>query len=163
AFGLPILVAAVLLAHVSMGRNRAGMVVAGLLAALLAPFNFFFFPAVYLIVLLDAVARRVWRQPGWTWDAVAFLVPVVLGLPFIVGPVLLQSGRGAFRFVAGWAEAPLRDGPGAVAFFYVTNLGIPLMLASFAVLTLNLRSRRWLVAWAVAMFVVPNTVVASAV
>jgi len=163
AFGLPILVAAVLLAHVSMGRNRPGMVVAGLLAALLAPFNFFFFPAVYLIVLLDALARRIWRQPGWTSDAIAFLAPVVLGLPFIVGPVLLQSGRGAFRFVAGWSEAPLRDGPAAVAFFYVTNLGVPLVLAALALLTRKLRNRLWLLAWAVAMFVVPNTVVASAV
>jgi hypothetical protein len=163
AFGLPILVAVVLLAHVSMGRNRAGMLLAGLLAALLAPFNFFFFPAAYLIVLLDALVRRAWREPGWRSDAVAFLAPVVLGLPFIVGPVLLQSGRGAFRFVAGWSEAPLRDGPAAVAFFYVTNLGIPLVLAALALLTRKLPARRWLFAWAVAMFIVPNTVVASAV
>ena len=163
AFGLPILVAVVLLAHVSMGRNRAGMLLAGLLAALLAPFNFFFFPAAYLIVLLDALVRRAWREPGWRFDAVAFLAPVVLGLPFIAGPVLLQSGRGAFRFVAGWSEAPLRDGPAAVAFFYVTNLGIPLVLAALALLTRKLPARGWLLAWAVAMFIVPNTVVASAV
>jgi hypothetical protein len=163
AFGLPILVAAVLLAHVSMGRNRAGMFVAGLLAALLAPFNFFFFPAAYLIVMLDALIRRAWREPGWRRDAVAFLAPVLLGLPFIVGPVLLQSGRGAFRFVAGWSEAPLRDGPAAVAFFYVTNLGIPLVLAALALLTRKLPARGWLLAWAAGMFIVPNVVVASAV
>jgi hypothetical protein len=163
AFGLPILVAAVLVAHVSMGRNRAGMLVAGLLAALLAPFNFFFFPAAYLIVLLDVVARRAWRQRGWLSDALAFLAPVVLGLPFIIGPILLQSGRGTFRFVAGWSEAPLRDGPAAVAFFYVTNLGIPLVLAAVAVLSRKLRARAWLFGWALAMFIVPNVVVASAV
>jgi hypothetical protein len=163
AFGLPILVAAVLLAHVSMGRNRAGMLLAGVLAALLAPFNFFFFPAAYLIVMLDALARRVWREHGWGWDGLAFLAPVVLGLPFIVGPVLLQEGRGAFRFVAGWSEAPLHSGPAAVAFFYVTNLGIPLVLAAVALLSRNLPARGWLICWAVAMFVVPNTVVASAV
>jgi hypothetical protein len=163
AFGLPILVAAVLLAHVSMGRNRAGMVVAGLLTGLLAPFNFFFFPAAYLIVLLDALARRAWREPRWRGDAVAFLAPIALGLPFMVGPLLLQSGRGAFRFVAGWSEAPLRDGPAAVAFFYVTNLGIPLVLAALALLTRKLPARGWLICWAVAMFMVPNLVVASAV
>jgi len=148
---------------VSMGRNRAGMVVAGLLAALLAPFNFFFFPATYLIVLLDAIVRRAWRERGWRSDAVAFLAPIVLGLPYIVGPVLLQSGRGAFRFVAGWSESPLRDGPAAVAFFYVTNLGIPLLLAAIALLTRKLPARGWLLAWAVGMFIVPNVIVASAV
>ncbi len=163
AFGLPILVAVVLLAHVSMGRNRAGMVAAGLLAALLAPFNFFFFPACYLIVLLDALSRRLWRQPGWAWDAIAFLGPVILGLPFIVGPVLLQSGRGAFRFVTGWSEAPFDHGPAAVVFFYVTNLGIPLALAAIALLSRHLPSRGWLLAWAVALFVVPNVIVVSVV
>jgi len=163
AFGLPILVAVVLLAHVSMGRNRAGMLVAGLLAALLAPFNFFFFPAAYLIVLLDALVRRAWREPGWRSDALAFFAPIVLGLPFIVGPMLLQSGRGAFRFVAGWSEAPLANGPLAVTFFYATNLGIPLALAGVALLSRNLPARGWLLAWAVGLFIVPNVVVASAV
>jgi hypothetical protein len=139
------------------------MLLAGVLAALLAPFNFFFFPAAYLIVMLDALARRVWREHGWGSDGLAFLAPVVLGLPFIVGPVLLQEGRGAFRFVAGWSEAPLHSGPAAVAFFYVTNLGIPLLLAAVALLSRNLPARGWLICWAVAMFVVPNIVVASAV
>jgi hypothetical protein len=164
AFGLPILVAVVLLAHVSFGRNRAGVVLAGGLAALLAPFSFFFFPAAYLIVLLDWFAQRQWQRPGWIGDVVAFIVPVVAGLPFIVGPILLQQDRGAFRFVTGWAEAPFGDGFWAVVFFYVTNLGIPLVLAAAALLSRDAPpSRRWLFAWAAALFAVPNLVVASAV
>jgi hypothetical protein len=163
AFGLPILVAVVLIAHVSFGRNRTGVVLAGLLAALLAPFSFFFFPAAYLIVLLDWLFQRRWQRPGWLADGVAFVAPVLLGLPFIVGPILLQQERGAFRFVAGWSEAPFEDGPAAVAFFYVTNLGLPLVLAAAAAVTRNVPARGWLVAWAVALFAVPNLVVASAV
>lgn len=163
AFGLPILVAVVLIAHVSFGRNRSGVVVAGLLAALLAPFSFFFFPAAYLIVLLDWLFQRRWRRPGWLADGLAFVAPVILGLPFIVGPILLQEQRGAFRFVAGWSEAPFVDGPAAVTFFYVTNLGLPLVLAAAAALTRNVPARGWLIAWAIALFAVPNLVVASAV
>ena len=163
AFGLPILVAVVLIAHVSFGRNRSGVVLAGLLAALLAPFSFFFFPAAYLIVLLDWLAYRRWRQPGWVADGLAFAAPIVVGLPFIVGPIALQQDRGAFRFVTGWSEAPFDDGPAAVAFFYVTNLGIPLILAAVALLRRDLPGRGWLLAWAAALFAVPNLVVASAV
>jgi hypothetical protein len=162
AYGLPILVAAILLAHVSLGRNRVGVAVAGLLAALLAPFNFFLFPAAYLVVALDAWAQRIWTQPGWRADAVAFLSPVILGLPFIIGPLLLQSGEGTFHFVLGWAEAPLADGPAGVAFFYVTNLGLPLLLAAIALVSRGVPSRRWLVAWAVALFMVPNLLLVGA-
>jgi hypothetical protein len=164
AFGLPILVAVVLLAHVSFGRSRAGVVVAGALAALLAPFNFFFFPAAYLIVLLDWLSQRGRDRRDWLVDGAAFVAPVVAGLPFIVGPILLQEGRGAFRFVTGWSEAPFGDGPLAVAFFYVTNLGLPLVLAAAALLVRDRPPRApWLFAWAVALFLVPNLVVASAV
>jgi len=84
------------------------MALAGVLAALLAPFQFYFFPATYLIVLLLVVARRAWRRqsdggrPTWPRDALLFLVPIVLALPFIVGPALQQGAKGAFKFVVGW-------------------------------------------------------------
>ncbi|MFH1474973.1 MAG: hypothetical protein ABIG85_03855, partial [Chloroflexota bacterium] len=106
-FGLPGLLAVLLLVRVSLGRSRVGMGLAGVLAALLAPFQFYFFPATYLLVLLFGIARRAWRRRGWLGDAALFLGPIVLALPFVLGPALLQSDRGAIRFVAGWKEAPI--------------------------------------------------------
>ena len=85
-------------------------------------------------------------------------------LPFIAEAILQQSEIGAFRFVPGWSEARFGDGPLAVVFFYLTNLGIPFVLALVARLTARGLPTRWfLVAWLVALFVVPNVVVVSAV
>ena len=162
-FGLPGLLSVLLLVRVSLGRRPAGMGLAGILAALLAPFHFFFFPATYLLVLLYALARRAWRRPAWLRDAALFLAPIVLALPFVVGPALLQSERGAIRFVVGWKEAPFAEGVGPVLFFYVTNLGLPLLLGLLALVVTRPPGRAFLAAWAVAFFLVPNLVVASAV
>ena len=64
----------------------------------------------------------------------------------------------------GWGEARFEDGPAAVAFFYLTNLGIPFVLAVIAAFTARGLPARWfLVAWMVALFIVPNVVVVSAV
>jgi len=162
-FGLPGIVSVLLLVRVSLGRRPAGMALAGTLAALLAPFQFYFFPATYLLVGLYAVARRAWRRRGWLRDAALFLAPVVLALPFVVGPALLQHERGSIRFVVGWGEAPFKDGLGAVVFFYVTNIGLPLLLGVLALLVSRPPGRAFLAAWAVALFLVPNLVVAGAV
>jgi hypothetical protein len=161
--GLPALVAIVLLVHLSLGRRPVGMLLAGVLAALLAPFHFYLFPATYLIVLLYFVANGGWRQPTWRRDAVLFLAPLVIALPFIVPPLMQQAGNGTFRFVIGWSEAPLGEGPLSVAFFFVTNLGVPLLLAAIAALMPRTPARVFLVLWAAALFLVPNLVVAGAV
>ncbi len=163
AFGLPGVLAVLLLVRHSLGRRPAGMGLAGVLAALLAPFHFYFFPATYLLVGLYAVATRAWRRAGWLRDAALFLGPLVLALPFVVGPALLQRERGSIRFVLGWGEAPIEDGPGAVAFFYLTNLGVPLLLGVAALLVSRPPLRAFLAAWAAAMFLVPNLVMAGAV
>ncbi len=162
-FGLPGLLAVLLLVRVSLGRRPAGMALAGVLAALLAPFQFYFFPATYLLVFLYALSRRAWRRRGWIRDAALFLAPIVVALPFVVGPALLQHDRGSIRLVAGWAEAPIADGLAAVVFFYATNLGLPLLLALLALAVSRPPARAFLAAWAVALFLVPNLVVASAV
>lgn len=162
-FGLPGLLSVLLLVRVSLGRSRVGMGLAGILAALLAPFHFYFFPATYLLVFLYALARRAWRRPGWLRDAALFLAPIVLALPFIVGPALLQRERGSIRFVVGWKEAPFEEGIGPVVFFYVTNLGLPLLLGLLALVVTRPPGRAFLAAWAVALFLVPNLVVAGAV
>ncbi len=162
-FGLPGLLSVLLLVRVSLGRSRPGMGLAGLVAGLLAPFHFYFFPATYLLVLLYALARRAWRRRGWLRDAALFLAPVLLALPFVVGPALLQRDRGAIRLVAGWAEAPFKEGVGPVVFFYVTNLGLPLLLGLVALVVSRPPARAFLAAWAVALFLVPNLIVAGAV
>jgi len=162
--GLPGLVTVVLLVVACLGRRPLGVLLAGVLAALLAPFQFFAFPATYLIVGLYVATSGGWRARTVARDAVLFLAPVVLAAPFIVGAVTRQNDIGAFRFVLGWSEARFGDGPAAVAFFYATNLGIPVLLAIIAAFTARGLPGRWfLVAWMVALFIVPNVVVVSAV
>ena len=124
--GLPGLVAVVLLVATCLDRRPAGVLLAGVLAALLAPFQFYAFPATYLIVAAVrpddrrlAAAQRV----GATRPL--FLAPLVLAIPFIADAVVRQRDVGAFQFVAGWSEARFEQGPLGVLFFYATNLGLP--------------------------------------
>ncbi len=162
--GLPGLVAVVLLIVACVGRRPAGVLLAGILAALLAPFQFFAFPATYLIVGLYVLTTGAWRTRTVGRDALLFLAPVVLAAPFILEAVFRQRDSGAFRFVAGWGEARFEDGPAAVAFFYLTNLGIPFVLAIAAgIVSRRLPGRGFLVAWLVALFLVPNLVLVSSV
>jgi hypothetical protein len=162
--GLPGLVAAVLLVVSCLDRRPAGVLLAGILAALLAPFQFFAFPATYLIVALYVATTGAWRARTVVRDAILFLAPVVLAAPFILDAIARQRDIGAFTLVTGWASAPLSDGPGAVAFFYLTNLGIPFVLAVIAGLTArHLRARGFLLAWLLALFLVPNVIRVSAV
>ena len=154
----------VLLVVSCLGRRPLGVLLAGILAALLAPFQFFAFPATYLIVFLYVVTTGAWRARTVVRDAVLFLAPVVLAAPFIASAILLQGEVGSFKLVAGWGEGRFGDGPEAVVFFYLTNLGIPFVLAVVAAFTARALPNRWfLVAWMVALFVVPNVVVVSAV
>ena len=171
--GLPILVAAMLLlvAGLPTARRRlAGwrdrpmvLVAAGALGALLAPFHFFFFPLVPLLALGWVVAggRLVGRDAPR--NAVAFLGPYVLAVPFVVGPALQAGGSGALRAVLGWPSARPEDGPLALLFFYVTNLGAPFALAVVALLSRRLPHRGFVAAWITGLFAIPNLVVASAV
>ncbi len=162
--GLPGLIAAVLLVVHGLGRRPAGVLLAGLIAALMAPFQFYAFPATYLIVGLYVVTTGAWRAPTVRRDAALFLGPLILALPFVAEAVFQQSRSGAFRFVAGWGEGRFEDGPPAVLFFYATNLGIPFALALVAAVSARgLPTRPFLVAWLVALFVIPNVIVLSAV
>ena len=162
--GLPGLVAVVLLVATCLDRRPAGVLLAGVLAALLAPFQFYAFPATYLIVLLYVLTTGAWRQRSAWRDAPLFLAPLVLAIPFIADAVVRQRDVGAFKFVAGWSEARFEQGPLGVLFFYATNLGLPFALAIVSAATARgLASRRFLVAWMVALFLIPNVVRVSAV
>ncbi len=139
--GLPILVGGILLLLAGLPtaeqrrrgwRDRPVLIgLAGGTGALLAPFHFFFFPAFLALALLYVL---IGRRLDSVRNALIFLAPYLLALPFAL-PALLQSAdSGALQLVQGWESAPIGDGPGAVAFFYLTNLGLPFVLALVALL-----------------------------
>ena len=171
--GLPMLVGAVLLlvaglptarARAAGWRDRPGLIgLAGLLGALLAPFHFFFFPA-FLVLALGwiLVGGRLFDRAA-PRNAALLLGPYLLAVPFAVAPLLQASGSGALRVVPGWESAPFADGLWAVLFFYLTNLGIPFLLAIAALLLPRIPARGFLAVWLIALFVVPNVVQVSVI
>ena len=167
--GLPMLVAIVLLLAVALPARRAGSVpvdrprgiaLAGVLTGLLAPFHFFFFPAALLLALLYVVTAGRLFDGVAPRNAVVFLAPVGLAIPFVLGPLATVGGGGIVRPHLWW-DAPAADGPLAVAFFYLTNLGVPFVLAVAALAARNLPWRPFLLAWIVALFAIPNLVTFS--
>ena len=171
--GLPILVGAVLvlLAGLPTARARAAgrrdrpllIGLAGILGALLAPFHFFLFPAFLMVALLYVlVSGRLFDRDA-PRNAALLLAPYVLAAPFVLAPLLNANASGALKQVSGWESAPMADGFWPVVFFYVTNLGVPFLLALGALFVRGLRAKAFLAAWALAMFVVPNVVQVSVI
>ncbi len=171
--GLPMLIGVILLLVAGLPtarRRRAGwrdrpllIGLAGLLGAMLAPFHFFFFPAALLLAFLWVLLGRRLVDRDTLRNATLFLAPLVVSLPFVIAPLTQAAGSGALKVVAAWESAPLSDGPAAVAFFYVTNLGVPLLLAAAALLARGTPARWFLGAWAVVLFVVPNVLQVSVI
>ena len=171
--GLPLLVGAILLfvsglptaaQRRSGWRDRPAMIaLAGLMGALLAPFHFFYFPIVPLLALAWAITgRRLW-DAGTVRNIAAFGIPYLAALPFVVAPLAQASGSGALRWVWIWQSAPYADGVAAVIFFYLTNLGLPFVLAVFALLTPRVPRGAFLGTWLVACFLIPNLVQVSVI
>jgi hypothetical protein len=170
-YGLPILVGAVLLLVTGLPtrrrlaagwRDRGPLIgLAGLLGAMLAPFHFFFFPAFLLLALLYVLAGGRLVDRHAPRNALLVLGPMLLAVPFALAAMANASGSGALRPVPGWESAPWADGIGAVVFFYVTNLGVPFVLALAALLAPRTPWRLFIGAWLVALFVVPNVVQVS--
>jgi hypothetical protein len=96
-------------------------------------------------------------------NAALLLVPYLLAVPFAAAALSQATGSGALRLVAGWESAPFADGPAAVAFFYLTNLGIPFALALVALFWPRVPHRGFLAFWLVALFLIPNVVQLSSV
>lgn len=171
--GLPMLVAAVLLlvaglpsarARAAGWRDRPALIgLAGLVGALMAPFHFFFFPAFLLIALgWVLIGGRLFDRDA-PRNAGLLLLPYLLAVPFAAAALSQATGSGALKLVAGWESAPFADGPAAVAFFYLTNLGIPFALALLALCWPRVPHRAFLAFWLVALFLVPNIVQLSSV
>jgi hypothetical protein len=168
--GLPLMAGAVLMAVVGVPnarRRAAGFVdrprlvfAAGIAAALLAPFHFFFFPVVPLLVLgWVVIGRRLDRDALRL--AVLFVAPFLLVVPFALGALGQATSSGWLKPVIGWPTAPLKDGPLAVLFFYLTNLGIPFVLALAALALRRTPSRAFLALWIGLLFLIPNVVQVS--
>ncbi len=173
ALGLPIFAGAILLLSLALPTRRellAGardrprlLVAAGLLGAMLAPFQFFLFPALLLVALSWVVLGRRLAERSAPANAIRYLAPFLLALPFAL-PALTQAGAsGSLGVVLGWESAPRSDGPLAVAFFYATNLGIPFLLGVTALLVARVPHAAFLAAWTVALFALPNLVEVSVV
>jgi hypothetical protein len=166
--GLPIFGAAMLclIAGLPLARQRAAgwrdrppmIFLAGLVGAMLAPFHFFFFPVLALLALGWVVYAGRLSDRDAPHNAVLFLAPYALALPFALAPALQATGTGVARFVPGWPSAPWSDGLAAVVFFYATNLGVPFVLALAALLVPRLPRRGFLALWIVGLFAVPNVV-----
>ena len=174
--GLPILVGAVLLlvAGLPSARHRlagwrdrpALIALAGLLGALLAPFHFFFFPVFPVLALAWVLAGRRLLDADAPRNALALLAPYAIAIPFVIAPALQAGGSGSLQLVTVWPSAPREDGPLAVAFFYLTNLGAPFMLALVALAAVIVRRvphGPFLAAWLIGLFLVPNVVQVSVV
>jgi hypothetical protein len=145
-------------------RDRPVLVgAAGLLGALLAPFHFFFFPLVPLLALAWVVAGARLTDRDAPRNALAFLLPYVVAVPFVIGPALQAGGSGALRLSLVWPSARPEDGVAAVAFFYLTNLGVPFLLAIAALVVPGLPRRGFLASWIIGLFVLPNLVQASVI
>ncbi len=134
-----------------------------MLGALLAPFHFFFFPVFPLLALAWVLFGRRLIDAHAPRNAFVLFAPYVLALPFVVAPLIQSSGSGALQLVTIWASTPREDGPLAVVFFYLTNLGLPFVLALGAVLISGLPRRAFLTAWIIGLFVIPNVVQVSVV
>ena len=173
AAGLPMLVGAMLLlvaalptaaqARAGWRDRRAILAAGGMMGALLAPFHFFFLPAFPLLALAWVLIGGRLLDRAAPRNALLFLAPFLLAVPFVLEPALQAGGSGSVRFVQWWPSAPREDGPLAVLFFYLTNLGVPFALALVALASGRLPRGAFLAAWVIGLFVIPNLVVVSVV
>jgi hypothetical protein len=86
-----------------------------------------------------------------------------VAVPFVIAPLLQTAGSNAFRFVGVWQAAPLADGPAGVAFFYLTNLGVPFLLALGALAVARVPRAGFLAAWLLIAFAIPNVIQVSVI
>ena len=169
--GLPLLVGGVLLIVAglpSARRIRAGFVdhprligLSGVAGALLAPYHFFFFPVLPVLVLIWVLVGRRLLDRAPLRNALLFAAPYVAALPFAIAAFGQATGSGWLQWVVVWQTAPVADGPGGVLFFYLTNLGIPFALAVLALALRQTPARAFLALWIAILFLVPNLVQVS--
>jgi hypothetical protein len=169
--GLPLLVGAILLVAVGIPSARqvaAGfadrprlVLLSGIAGALLAPFHFFFFPIVPLLVLAWVVAGGRLLERRALRSAALFAAPYVFAIPFAAPAFDQATGSGWLTLVIGWQTAPVNEGLLSVLFFYATNLGLPFGLALVALVLRGTPARAFLVGWVLLLLLIPNLVQVS--
>ncbi len=136
-------------------RSWRLFLLAGIVAALTAPFHYYAFATSFILIVLF-LALEAWREKRVEWrNALAALAPGVLALPFALPALLATSGAGHVQLNFLWL-AP--HSPIDAAVFYVANLGLPVLLALAALASRNTKQRMFLGLWALACFVIPNVV-----
>ena len=157
--GIPALAAVLLLVCSSYPSSRRGLLLAGLLLGLLAPFQYHAFLAAAILSALyiatceaGGLLRGRMPDPG---PAIHLIVPATaLALPFLLQA--WQISGSMMRFAPGWVAPTTSIVDFAV--FYIANLGLPLLLAVPGYLFGGVRKKRFLALWAGAMFALPNLV-----
>jgi hypothetical protein len=111
-------------------RSAKKALVAGLLTALLPPFQFFALPVSAIAVgllLLNQLFKSRQNAKDVFKLGLCFAIPLVLAIPFVLLPLQKAGSSGAVRFNWGW-ESGSHD-PTSFATFYGLNFGVPLFLA----------------------------------
>ncbi|MEW5956031.1 MAG: DUF2298 domain-containing protein, partial [Candidatus Micrarchaeota archaeon] len=158
AAALPVFIVALLLAFEGMAGDRRKLLLAGILCALLAPFQYVAFAC--LLASFAAIFLLKWleeRRLRLKQAALLFLPPV-LGALAVSAQVASVKLPLKLEFL--WI-AP-KEVLGAVV-FYFANFGVPLLLALLSLLLVKeLREKKTLWALAALFFVIPNVVTATA-
>jgi len=159
AIALPVFAFALLLAFEGFASDKRKLLLAGILCALLAPFQYVAFACLVasfaVIFLLKWLEERRLRLKE---AALLFLPPVLGAIGFSAQVASVQL---PLKLEFAWL-AP-KDPFGAV-FFYFANFGIPMALGLLALLLTkdDLREKKTLFALAALFFVIPNVVTATA-
>jgi len=158
ALALPVFAFALFLAFEGFPSDRRKLLLAGILCALLAPFQYVAFAC--LLASFGIIFCLKWleeRRPRFK-EAALLLLPSVLGAIGFAAQV--ASVQLPLKFELGWL-AP-KD-PLSAVLFYLANFGVPLALALFsAFVAKDLREKKTLFALAALFFVIPNVVTATA-
>ncbi|MFA6049143.1 MAG: DUF2298 domain-containing protein [Candidatus Micrarchaeia archaeon] len=188
--GLPGLVAVVFLFMSAFGQRRPDyprILLAGIFAGLLAPFQFYAFASALLVAAIFFMGKVFEKAPHG--DAaiknlkallpagLAFALPaLLLAAPFVAQAVSTTTSAGNVQMRLGWLAfdqgklewlhnaVPPAALPFAQAFefplFYAANLGMVFLMAIAALLfkPANAEKKWFLGTWMLAMFLVANTV-----
>ena len=130
------------------------MILAGLIAGLIFPFQVTAFIAIGLIFIL-LVIYFIFKEKSRFWfkGSIFFIFPALLSLPFIT--VVDPTTTSHLYFQTGW-WAPDKS-PIGLVIFYIGNLGIPFVISFFFPLTQR-KHTFFIYSWLLAMFILPNIV-----
>ncbi len=158
-FGLPFF-ALVALLVLCLAGDLFSLGMAGLLVGLCVPFRYFAYAAILVFFAawaFDLLLQKKIDKQALSKLAVAsasFIIPALVGLVFLFGPLNSSSASGVLKLEFGWL-APTSS-IWSFAWFYLANFGVPLLLAAVAALFFKIDNKRLLLLLVVALFAIPN-------